>query len=308
MRYAFTVVELLVGVGIVSLLAALLLPAIQQSRASAARIQCSNHLKQYGVAAHTNAAVSGRLVRSPSGDRDGVFGLYDSIAASLDATGESGDVSLIAYCPSDDQAVPGYVNYVANYGGPRSHLDPSQAGINASPQRNLFRSLPSPLLREFTDGLSNTAFASERLVPLAAAFVARSDSNLADYEVRSREFTVRSVWYTDADFTEEFCSNVQTPIASCTPISFDGVAGRSAAGRPHYYHHEVRPNGLSCLSGSPSVSRPVGFDGVYTASSQHDGGVNLLFCDGHVEFVGEMIDLDVWHAIGTRSGTEVKAF
>jgi prepilin-type processing-associated H-X9-DG protein len=85
------------------------------------------------------------------------------------------------------------------------------------------------------------------------------------------------------------------------------------AGRGGFYTHTNPPNTRSCFSSesgnASSAVYPLPYDqdpdNLIGSSSNHPGGVNVLFMDGSVRFVKSTVNYQTWIAIGTKDQGEV---
>jgi prepilin-type N-terminal cleavage/methylation domain-containing protein/prepilin-type processing-associated H-X9-DG protein len=199
-------------------------------------------------------------------------------------------------CPSDvspSAAWQGENNYCANQATwlcDRNLNPPKDTDINPSElSQGVFFYLSKIRPRDVSDGLTNTAFFSEKMRgngtpdPKTDLFVMPNQTSLA------------------ATYTTCMATNV----ATATPLtSYWGASWVMGENCCTLYNHVATPNSVSC-AGIPFPGTMTNMAMQVSASSRHAGTVNLLMGDGSVRSASASIDLNVWRAVGTRNGGEV---
>ena len=327
-RRGFTLVELLVVIAIIGILIALLLPAVQAAREAARRSQCSNNMKQLGLALHNYHDTFKTMPPRMGGPywthtnqtlnegRHSAFvnllpfieqnARYDDIFAKrlyvwnngTDSTCYKGKIDGFE-CPSCPN--PAYLYSALNYGlCMGDNYDIGNGGFNpAVPDQNIrgiFGYLVYSRFADILDGTSNTIAMAEFVKAPASSELGRAVSNDTNSPLNCRARMVNNVYVSGNLISQDRCHGQ-----------------RWQDGRPGYCAITtiLPPNSATCSGQSQ--------DGIYSSSSYHPGGAQALMADGSVHFVAETIDTGdlslpaatagksnygVWGALGTKRGGE----
>ncbi|RMF40892.1 MAG: DUF1559 domain-containing protein [Planctomycetota bacterium] len=302
----FTLVELLVVIAIIGILVGLLLPAVQAAREAARRIQCANNLKQLGLALHNYHSAhrmfpAGHMETGWDGpsyrhqfswltyllpylEQSNVYNLIEFSKIDLRRSANENPAFMVAgsvdipvfICPSDPtgRVDPDWAptNYLGNQGITCSSRGPRSNGV--------FGHDSWTKIRDIIDGTSNT---------IASAEVLKGDFDVNT--IRDNYIFIRRAANAD-------------DIATCQvfPPNRSDLAGVWLGGPPQYnmFSTNRAPNDrrFDCVSPHHGCTN-------FAARSQHTGGIQSILADGSVHFISENINLQVYHALGTRNGGEV---
>lgn len=324
-RRGFTLVELLVVIAIIGVLIALLLPAVQQAREAARRMQCSNQLKQFALAVHNYADTHGVFPPKMAGTADGadctqrnsqygsgwmrLLPYYEQTALYEQwATPQTyGGVNYAAFGPCPWDTGSGATKYQPYTAQVESLLCPSDPdshgkGDNSEARTNYMFSVGDSIqpwgAGQANAGKSRGIFANRAATTRFASITDGTSNTImlserlfatVDNKMKVSVGTVRTV--TSIASSPSDCFAEVDPANSHQYLPGSSVG--SWAGRWHHgaasqtgFTTVLPPNGPSCASDS---NGPIA-DAVLPPSSYHPGGVLGAFGDGSVKFISETID------------------
>jgi prepilin-type N-terminal cleavage/methylation domain-containing protein/prepilin-type processing-associated H-X9-DG protein len=302
----FTLVELLVVIAIIGILIALLLPAVQAARESARRTQCTNNMKQLGLAFHN---FHGRAKRFPMGYGELRPGTYGSGASA----GVEWPWCMRLLADIEETALHDLIDWDLNPGGGHEVLHPV---LGATISGFLCPSDPA-VERRWND--------TAECVPSIPNWTYGRISYAGNFGIGPMEAPIppriRGVLgHNRGARMGQITDGTSNTALMCELIVGNGctIRGTHSYDEGPAYMHDFTPNdptpdrvrwcGEQDKDAGSCVQISQQNQVVHTARSYHPGGVNLARCDGSVAFLGESIDLKLWWALASYDGGEPATF
>ena len=318
-KRGFTLIELLVVIAIIAILIALLLPAVQQAREAARRLQCRNHLKQLGLALHNYHEAHKGIPPQATWVPGSTFSGYSVHARLLPYVEQSNLYAAVDYnagyaaqpavcraripmyrCPSDPKDQTRMDGGVEFYGTNYGFSIGTWLGLDRQTARGgdgVFGYNMGHNFALITDGLSNTIGAAE-VKTFTAALLDGGSPAASNTPPPSTPAEVVAYGGTfDADYCHTQWVTGRTLQSGLTCTFPPNTVLPFVSGGKTY--------DVDFTSARVSSTAPVQTYRVVTARSYHSGGVNVLMMDGSVRFVSSSVDQTLWRGLGTRSGGEV---
>jgi prepilin-type N-terminal cleavage/methylation domain-containing protein len=327
---AFTLVELLVVIAIIGVLVALLLPAVQAAREAARRAQCSNNLKQLGLALHQyHEAMSAfppgyGFQKSPYGsglsNNEIEWTWCNRIWPYLEETVDA-DWGSLSGVPTTSSPAAVRIVSVKVY-SMRCPSDPSvQTGMNERTQKcfatttiysrtsyagNAGQGQMEDFITDPTTGQKETIAQALARKQRQAVFFFNSSTSIAHIRDGTSNTILLSEVIPGGDCTARgSISYDEGPL-----IMFDYPPNDLTPDITRWCDPEdFAPNAIApCVKGASPPNGILGwtFDMVlHTSRGAHPGGVMTARCDGSVHFMSEAVSSLVWQSLGTPNGKEV---
>lgn len=294
-RNGFTLVELLVVIAIIGILVGLLLPAVQAAREAARRMQCSNNLKQLGLAMHN------------------YHDTYDSLPYGASA-GWGHDWTAFILPQIEQTPLYDSIPTPFNDSGAWTGTDARSLGLIALAQTHVpaFR-CPSQVgpTHEASDvnGLANRAINNYLA---CAGGNAETDNNGAGGMDSSNGLFLASLFTSSNPLPPRKFRDATDGLSSTVLIGesqymLDAAQGCNICDRFLFYHMNYDSGSGSDFSESlGSTFFKINSDQTnnqereLSYSSYHPGGAQIALADGSARFVSETIDLATWQALGSR--------